>query len=196
MSSSASELSGTTHASAQQSADFVFPPHYSFPPFFTLQPNPLTRSSQLASWETLILTYCRHHRIFQLSIVESFNTPLFTNASINRKLAIPDIRAVLEYMASSEGGNRAEWTDKTKSRAWVWWRKPEEWADVIYQWIEGTGQKGSVLTVYELSQGDSTRGSDLHDLDPEVMNKSLAVLVKRGKAQIFGEGEAKGVKFF
>ena len=67
---------------------------------------------------------------------------------------------------------------------------------MVYNWVEGTGQKGSVLTVYELSQGDGVKGSDLYELDAEVVNKCLNVLVKRGKAQVFGEGEGKGVKFF
>ena len=100
-------------------------------------------------------------------------------------------------MCSAEGGKRAEWVDqKTKGKCWVWWRTPDEWADVVYNWVEGTGQKGSVLTVYELSQGDGVKGSDLYELDAEVVNKCLNVLVKRGKAQVFGEGEGKGVKFF
>jgi ESCRT-II complex subunit VPS25 len=104
---------------------------------------------------------------------------------------------VLEYMCSAEGGKRAEWLDpKTKGRVWVWWRTPEEWADVVYGWVDGTGQRGSVLTVWELSQGDGVKGSDLFELDNEVVSKSLQVLVKRGKAQVFGEGDSKGVKFF
>ena len=52
------------------------------------------------------------------------------------------------------------------------------------------------MTVYELSRGDGVKGSELWELDAEVVNKSLAVLVKRGKAQIFGEGDGKGIKFF
>jgi ESCRT-II complex subunit VPS25 len=99
-------------------------------------------------------------------------------------------------MTTAEGGNRAEWVDKMKGKVWIWWRKPDEWADVIYAWVEGTAQKGSVLTVWEIGQGDGTRGSEFHGLDAEVVSKSLQVLVKRGKAQIFGEGEGKGVKFF
>ena len=33
-------------------------------------------------------------------------------------------------------------------------------------------------------------------MDLEVLVKSLNVLVKRGKAQVFGEEDQKGVKFF
>lgn len=35
-----------------------------------------------------------------------------------------------------------------------------------------------------------------HGMDPEVMFKSLNVLVKRGKAQVFGSEGQEGVKFF
>lgn len=38
----------------------------------------------------------------------------------------------------------------------VYWRSAEEWAEAIYQWIDATGQKGSVLTLYEISEGDLT----------------------------------------
>lgn len=38
--------------------------------------------------------------------------------------------------------------------------------------------------------------SEWHGMDPDVMFKSLNVLVKRGKAQIFGSEGQEGVKFF
>lgn len=33
-------------------------------------------------------------------------------------------------------------------------------------------------------------------MDPELLQRSLQVLVKRGKAQIFGSDNSLGVKFF
>jgi len=33
-------------------------------------------------------------------------------------------------------------------------------------------------------------------MDPEVLQKSLNILVKRGKAQVFGTEDQQGVKFF
>lgn len=38
--------------------------------------------------------------------------------------------------------------------------------------------------------------SEFYGMDPEVMFKSLNVLVKRGKAQVFGSEGQEGVKFF
>ncbi|KAF2428883.1 ESCRT-II complex, vps25 subunit [Tothia fuscella] len=182
---------------------FPFPPHYSFPPFFTLQPNPLTRTSQLQSWSSLILSYTRHHRLSTLSVVESYNTPLFHNPSLNRRLPTSDIREILTYMSSKDGGERVEWIGKhgkdggAGGKCWVYWRRPEEWADVLESWVERTGQKGVVLTLYEIGEGDATVGAEFHGLDPELLQKSLGVLVKKGRAQIFGAGEDQlGVKFF
>ncbi|PIG85522.1 ESCRT-II complex component (Vps25) [Aspergillus arachidicola] len=104
-------------------------------------------------------------------------------------------------MAESEekggGGRRAEWVDGTnKTIAWVWWRRPEEWAGILADWIENTGQKNVVLTVYELVEGEATMSQEWHGMDVDVMMKSLNVLVKRGKAQVFGSEGQEGVKFF
>ncbi|RAL63479.1 hypothetical protein DID88_003899 [Monilinia fructigena] len=106
------------------------------------------------------------------------------------------LREVLEFMRK-EG--RVEWVGNGKPSdggadvCWVWWRKPEEWARVIEEWVESTGQKGSVLTLYELVEGEGGRGADFHGLDAEILHKALAILVKRGKAQVFGQEDQQGV---
>jgi hypothetical protein len=38
--------------------------------------------------------------------------------------------------------------------------------------------------------------SEFHGMDHELLQKSLQVLVKRGKAQVFGQDDQQGVKFF
>ena len=77
------------------------------------------------------------------------------------------------------------------------------------------GQKGAVLTLYEISWGDLTRdqrcrrsavwctvttglmaGIEFHGIDPTVLRKALDVLVERGAAKVFGSAEEMGVKFF
>ena len=71
-----------------------------------------------------------------------------------------------------------------------------EWADQVYGWVDETGQKGTVLTVYELREGDAVRECSWRDMDEALLRKTLNVLVKRGKAQVFGLEESSGVKFF
>ncbi|KAF2131626.1 ESCRT-II complex, vps25 subunit [Dothidotthia symphoricarpi CBS 119687] len=188
---------------------FQFPPHYSFPPFFTLQPVASTRSSQLASWSTLIQAYCRHNRIFTLSLIDALNTPLFHNAALSRRLSLRDATALLKWMSTSEGGNRAEYiappgtSAKKKSgvedeggRFWIYWRRPDEWAGALEEWVERTGQKGSVLTFYEIVEGEATMKEEFWGMEGALLMKSLGICVKRGRAQIFGSEGSEGVKFF
>ena len=150
---------------------FPFPPTYNFPPFFTPQPNTTTRHSQLEKWSSLIQSWCRHHRQYRLSLIDAVETPLFHNTALRKRLDLREARAVVDWMTKSEeeggGGRRAEWIsdggslDGGQAVAWIWWRRPEEWADVLVEWVEGTGQRGSVLTVYELIQGDVTMSQGL-----------------------------------
>lgn len=111
-------------------------------------------------------------------------------------------------MSSPEGDRRAEWiyptingrrvkeTEENKNTVWIYWKKPEEWADLIYGWVDGTGQRGSVLTVYELREGEETGRQEWTGMDEELFRRCLESLAKRGKAQIFGAEDGAGVKFF
>lgn len=177
---------------------FTFPKYHSFPPFFTLQPTLLTRNAQLSKWSTVIQAYCRHNRIYRLSLVDAVKSPLFRNAEIRKRISLMDARTVLQWMASEEGERRAEWTGRAeeKATAWVWWRRPEEWAELLAGWVEETGQKGTVLTLYEIVNGASSVDQEFHGMDREVLMRSLGILVKRGKAQVFGSEDQQGVKFF
>lgn len=91
---------------------------------------------------------------------------------------------------------RAEWIGNEKNVAWIWWRNPEEWAGAIAEWVDETGQRNTVLTLYELTESEATLSQEFHGMDPELLQKSLGILVKRGKAQVFGQEDQQGVKFF
>ncbi|KAJ5230675.1 hypothetical protein N7489_011383 [Penicillium chrysogenum] len=165
---------------------FPFPPTYNFPPS-----SPRNQTQQPA-------------------------TRSLRNGPLRKRLDLREARAVVDWMTKSEeeggGGRRAEWISDAggasslglgngagqgpKTVAWIWWRRPEEWADVLVDWVEGTGQKGSVLTVYELIHGEGAMSQEFHGMDTDVMLRSLNVLVKRGRAQIFGGEGQEGVKFF
>lgn len=94
------------------------------------------------------------------------------------------------------GEGRVEWIGKGESEAWIWWRNVEEWAGVLYDWIDETAQKNTVLTLYELTESEATVSQEFHSMDADLLQKALAVLVKRGKAQVFGQEDQQGVKFF
>ena len=177
-------------------SDFTFPRIYNFPPFFTAQPNALTRAAQLRQWSLLIQSYCRHHRLFKLALNEATDSPLFHNSSLRKRLSPSDVKDVIDYMTSKDGEERAEWIGPDKVSAWIWWRKPDDWAGLLEAWVEETGQKGTVLTLYELVDGEATAQQDFYGMEMDVLHKSLNTLVKRGKAQVFGSEDQQGVKFF
>jgi ESCRT-II complex subunit VPS25 len=173
---------------------FPFPKHHSYPPLYTRQPTLATRQAQLARWSSLIQRYCRHHKLFTLVIIDTLDSPLFHNAAIRKRLSQAEVTAVIEHMVSQEG--RAEWVDADKASAWIWWRKPEEWAGLVAAWVEETGQKGTVLTLYELVEGEASVGQEFYGLDMRVLRRALDTMVKKGRAQVFGAEDSMGVKFF
>lgn len=183
-----------SNPSTATTTTFNFPTFTTFPPFYTLQPNLTTRARQLTLWSNLILSYFAHARSYRLSL-SSPPADLFANQSIHRALSEPDIRAVLDYMSLPANGARIEWIDG-RSACWVFWRTLAEWADLIYGWVDETGQKGSVLTVYELREGEAVGSKEWVGMEEEMLRKVLGVLVKKGKAQVFGLDESAGVKFF
>uniref|UniRef100_A0A8C7TQQ5 Vacuolar protein-sorting-associated protein 25 n=1 Tax=Oncorhynchus mykiss TaxID=8022 RepID=A0A8C7TQQ5_ONCMY len=132
---------------------FEWPWQYNFPPFFTLQPNVDTRQKQLAAWCSLALSYCRHHKLYTLDIMEAQESPVFNHKNIDRKLSMEAILIVFEELRKK--GN-LEWLDKNKTRCLVMWRRPEEWGKLIYQWVSKNGMVNTVFTLYELANGDDT----------------------------------------
>jgi ESCRT-II complex subunit VPS25 len=149
----------------QAQKPFQFPREYHFPPFYTMQPNLTTRHAQLTKWSSLILAYCRHHRIFKISISNASagtsthsTEDLFHNKRLDRRLAPADIREVLEFMRT-DGLAEFVVRDGAGDVCWVFWRTPEEWAAIVEAWIDETAQRGTVLTMYELTEGEGTRGT-------------------------------------
>ncbi|KAL7938518.1 ESCRT-II complex subunit domain-containing protein [Trichoderma chlorosporum] len=208
--SSSSPLPPQPSSSSSPSSSFPFPREYFFPAFFTRQTNLTIHHAQLTKWSALVLAYARHHRLFRVALSAAADSDLFFNRAIDRRLAPPDIREVLDFMRKDgraefvrpgSGTGPADASSSSDSAAagdvvFLYWRKPEEWAALVEAYVEETAQKGSVLTVYELTEGENTRGTEFHGMDNQVLMKALNVLVKRGKAQIFGSEDSLGVKFF
>ena len=176
--------------------DTDLPPLYQFPPFFTRQPNAETLQAQTSQWAQLILDSFKSRRRFQCQVTtEECSRPPFRNARIDRALKPAYLREVLDHMVAS---GTAEWLDgKTKDRCLILWRKPEEWADVLYRHVDSSGAQGSVLTVFELTSGERSGAQELKDLDPALVKRAVDVLHRRGKAQMMrdGSGQELGIKF-
>ncbi|PHH76398.1 hypothetical protein CDD80_1552 [Ophiocordyceps camponoti-rufipedis] len=177
---------------------FPFPREYHFPAFFTRQTNLTTHHAQLVKWSALVLAYARHHRLFRLHLSAAAETDLFFNRRLDRRLAPADIRDVVDFMRRD---GRADYLDAAAAApasdvVLLYWRSLEEWADLVEAYVEASAQRGAVLTLYELTDGEATRGTEMHGMDSQVLLKALNILVKRNKAQIFGHEDSLGIKFF
>eukprot|EP01119_Soliformovum_irregulare_P018524 TRINITY_DN56_c0_g1_i1.p2 TRINITY_DN56_c0_g1~~TRINITY_DN56_c0_g1_i1.p2 ORF type:complete len:179 (+),score=31.46 TRINITY_DN56_c0_g1_i1:49-585(+) len=174
---------------------FQFPSYYSMPPFFTIQPVLNTRKKQLQIWVEMILGFSQANKKFEYDITESSKSPLFCNAKINRKMSPEGIRMIFEEAVLLGNG---EWTDKDKNRITIYWRRPEEWGELIYRWVNQCGKLNTVLTVYEIQEGDDSEGQEFHGLETRVLLKALNALEKQKKAQVFtgSSDDNLGVKFF
>ncbi|KAL7409861.1 ESCRT-II complex subunit-domain-containing protein [Mrakia frigida] len=188
------------------STGYIFPPIWSFPPFFTQQPNPQTLLHQTSLWTSLLLSWARFHRVFNLNSEDppDLMPEVCFNRRINRKLGKEFLRYLMGEMVKA--GQAAPTTlppsrnvKELPSSVTLYWLKPEEWASSIYEWVSNTGQTNSILTFYDLQSDTSTQ---FHDLPLPLLRLALAVLVKQGKAQVFrgttgedGQEEGEGVKF-
>ena len=110
-----------------------------------------------------MLSYARHHRLFKLSLSDALTWDLFHEPHIGRRLTLNDAREVMEFMRTKEGA-RTEWVDGKSGKGkadlcWVWWRRPEEWAEMLEKWVDDTAQRGGVLTLYEICEGEGSRGT-------------------------------------
>ncbi|OQR74962.1 vacuolar protein-sorting-associated protein 25-like [Tropilaelaps mercedesae] len=170
--------------------DFAWPWEFSFPPFFTVQPNLTTRKKQMEAWTSLVCDYCQHHKLVTLNVQDAHASELFNNRAISRKLSADGVLALAEHMIAA---GKAQWLEPQKILL-VLWRSREEWAKLIYDFVVNAGMTNSVCTFFELVQGDDTAGEAFHGLDVGVFKVFLMTLEEQQRAEIIGDDE--GVKFF
>jgi len=165
---------------------------YNFAPFFTIQPNLETRKVQLEAWNNLILSYCQNKLIYKLDLNSCSNDELFNNVNLKRCLNLASLQIVLDSMA--EKGN-IEWLNKDKTLCFVYWKKPSQWAQLIYEWAQKNGFVNTVCTLYEIVSGDDTQNEPFHGLDLNLLKKSISFLEKESKAVLITFDDNEGVKF-
>ncbi|KXZ50291.1 hypothetical protein GPECTOR_17g930 [Gonium pectorale] len=92
---------------------------------------------------------------------------------------------------------RAEWLDKGKTQSLILWKKVDEWAATLMDFVRTYGLSDSVMTLDELSSGDDVRGTELFGLHREVLTRALRLLEAQGKVRTFkgATPEELGVKF-
>jgi ESCRT-II complex subunit VPS25 len=187
-----------------------WPWQYSFPPFYTLQPNEDTKKKQVDAWSDLIIKYCKEKRIYQLDLAEASNTELFNNKQIERKCSPELLNEIFEHLIKN---NRAEWilTPNVSSKnlknvspntsirkCFIYWHTLNEWANLIYDYVNRNGLQNSVCTFYELTESNDCRKEEFFNLDKSILKKALNILNGQKKAEIIylDENTDEGVKFF
>ncbi|ODV78681.1 winged helix DNA-binding domain-containing protein [Suhomyces tanzawaensis NRRL Y-17324] len=192
------------------STAFSFPKIHSFPPLYTKQPNATIAQHQLESWTQIVLEYCAHYKITSLSLAgvprysqdQSLDLdtlpPIFDNKEIERTVNEEFKTTIINHLIHKL--HKADYINpKNPSLGiFIYWRSLTEWSDLLYSYVDKSGQLGTILTIYELTKlEDAGIPDNLKYLDEELLIKVLKeVLIKKGKAQILmnEDGEIGGVK--
>ncbi|KAF8517964.1 ESCRT-II complex vps25 subunit [Hysterangium stoloniferum] len=176
---------------------FQLPSIHSLPPFFTLQPNPTTQALQIQHWIRLILSYARHRRLFVLRVEDceiSGNDwdEILRNDRINRKVPPPLLISIMTSMAAQ---NLAVYDPPKQARSvLLYWRLPEEWAEVLHEWASSTGQLNTIMTFFEIASPPTE--SPLTGIPFTLLRRAVVILGKTGRGQIIDGVEGGGVRFF
>ncbi|CAH1099540.1 unnamed protein product [Psylliodes chrysocephalus] len=170
-----------------------WPWQYNFPPFYTLQQHPETRSKQVAAWKSLILNYCEKTKNYTIDVRDTNQCPLFNNSTINRKLE-PDI--IISILGELQRTGNAAPVDKAKNRWEIYWHTLEEWATIVYDFINERGMQNTVVTLYELTQGEDSIDTTFYGMNQDVLIKVLRVLEGDRKCELILEDDIQGAKFF
>lgn len=56
-------------------------------------------------------------------------------------------------------GRAAPDPPKQSDSYFIYWKKPEEWGAEVYDWVMGNGMGGSILTFWEITEGELTEGT-------------------------------------
>jgi len=146
--------------STSPTTGFRLPSLYHFAPFFTRQPNPQTWAHQLQTWRTLVLAHARFTRTFRLDLSDDqCALEPFSNPALHRQLALPTLSLILQDLVAQ---GQAAWVEPPaapKSAVWVYWKRPDEWATAIYDWVRLSLSPLSTRRQHPLTLGSGARRS-------------------------------------
>jgi hypothetical protein len=106
--------------------------------------------SWLESWSAIVLDYSRIFVIHIININELRSEFPFNNSKISKRLTIEQVREIVDHLVKQ---NIAKWLDeKTKTRARIYWKANEEWADELLDFMIETGRVVEIHSLYDLTQ--------------------------------------------
>ena len=176
-------------------AAFQMPEYHAWPFFYTIQKNVDTRERQMKMWSDLILGYCKHRGLYQISLGELYASPICQNDSISRRISMESLKKICTWMGQNRFG---DFTSESQESIFVYWRSLQEIAQAIHRWADNTGRIGSVETILDLTDDSSNSQEIFYQMPVELVLKACAALQEVGKAQVFysDNTDTHGVKFF
>lgn len=112
--------------------------------------------TQMTTFKVCDYTQAKKQYALDLS-TDTLKSPLFTNTSIERSIDLPFLKIILqELVKRGQGEWKKDHKNKEPTTLMLYWKTPQDWANQIYQYVSNTGQLNSVMTVFELLNGDDT----------------------------------------
>lgn len=180
----------------------------------------------------IILKYSRHRRLFTIRVEDSETTghdwdEVLRNERINRAYllfsSVPRLNvnsgkvlpSYLSYiLAQMVSQKLAAYEPPKQDRSvLIYWRLPEEWAEVLHEWVRlshrdhcftfslitipqvsSTGHLNTIMTFYEIT--DPPIDSPLSGLPIPLLRQAITILSKTNRAQIIAIADGEGVRFF
>lgn len=106
--------------------------------------------SWLESWSAIVLDYSRIFVIHIINVNEIRNVHPFNSNIHNKKMSLKQVREVIDHLVKQ---SVAKWLDeKTKTRARIYWKTNEEWADDLLDFMIETGRVVEIHSLFDLSQ--------------------------------------------
>ncbi len=120
-------------------------------PWMYIRPNKGDQiESWLESWSAIVLDYSRIFVIHIININEIRSVHPFHNKKIGKRLTIDQVRDIIDHLVTH---NIAKWLDEdNKTRARIYWKSDEEWADQLLDFMIETGRVVEIHSLYDLTQ--------------------------------------------
>ncbi|EIN03837.1 winged helix DNA-binding domain-containing protein [Punctularia strigosozonata HHB-11173 SS5] len=176
---------------------YILPSIHSAPPFYTQQSTAQLQAPFTDNWIKIILGYARHRRLFTLRI-EDAEVPggdwdeVLRNPRINRRVQPQYLAYILSELVKRK---QAVYDPPRQTRSVIlYWRLPEEWAEVLHEWATNSGQLNTILTYQEITEPPVP--SPLSNVPLQVLRQAIGILSKNGRAQTISVADGEGVRFF
>ncbi len=113
--------------------------------------------SWLQSWSAIVLDYSRIFVIHIININDLRSVHPFNNKELGKRLTLAQVRSVIDHLVQQ---NIARWLDEdTKTRARIYWKSNDEWADALLDFMIETGRVVEVHSLYDLTQMNEKWGN-------------------------------------